>query len=77
MRWGGHGPAGDRAAALSPRARGGAAAGRLRRREGRHGRTAGQRPAAAASAAWAFSARSTPARDSETSRRSAAFGSAD
>ena len=32
---------------------------------------------AAASAAWAFSARSTPERDSETSRRRAAFGSAE
>jgi hypothetical protein len=37
---------------------------------------AGSYWSASESAAWAFSARSTPARDSETSRRRAALGSA-
>ncbi|MFD3682190.1 hypothetical protein, partial [Streptomyces sp. NPDC058613] len=38
---------------------------------------AGAAATAGASADWAFSARSMPERDSETSRRRAAFGSAE
>ncbi len=50
---------------------------RSRRSAPGHVRTDSYAVAAAASAAWAFSARSTPARDSDIIRRRAALGSAD